>query len=68
MDLKKYRINKKMTQQQLAELSGCDRSMISKLEAGTAIPSVVLAKNIADVLGFEWTLFYEDVEPDKRGA
>lgn len=68
MDLKEYRTIKKMTQAQLADVCGCDRTMIGKIETGEVKPSVRLAKTIADVLGFDWTLFYEDVEPDKKGA
>ena len=68
MNLKELRNEKKMTQQQLAELSGCDRTMIGKIETGEVKPSVRLAKTIASVLGFDWTLFYEDVEPGKKGA
>ena len=68
MDLKTIRREKSMTQLQLAELSGCDRTMIGKIETGEVKPSVKLAKTIAGVLGFDWTLFYEDVEGNKRGA
>lgn len=68
MDLKKHRTSKRMTQTQLAELCGCDRTMIGKIETGEVKPSVKLAKTIADVLGFDWTTFYEDVEPDRKGA
>ena len=68
MNLQAIRREKKMTQQQLAELSGCDRTMIGKIETGEVKPSVRLAKTIASVLGFDWTLFYEDVEPGTKGA
>ena len=68
MDLKEHRIKNKMTQIQLADVCGCDRTMIGKIEAGEVKPSVRLAKTIAYVLGFDWTAFYEDVEPEKKGA
>ena len=68
MDLKKKRLQKKITQAKLADLCGCDRSMIAKIESGEAKPSISLAKAIADVLGFDWTSFYKDVEPGKKGA
>lgn len=68
MNLKQYRIDKKMTQAQLAKECNCDRSMIGKVENGEVKPSVKLAKAIACVLGIDWTSFYEDVEPSKKGA
>lgn len=67
MDLKKKRLQKKITQTELGELCGCDRSMIAKIESGEAKPSIRLAKAIAGVLGFDWTLLYEDAE-EERGA
>ena len=60
MDLKIERKKKLLTQQQLAELVGVDRTLISKIESGAATPSVTTAKKIAAVLGFNWTKFFED--------
>mgnify|MGYP000965614533 CR=1 FL=1 len=60
MDLKIARKKKRLTQQQLAELIGVDRTLISKIESGSVTPSVTTAKKIAAVLGFNWTRFYED--------
>ena len=57
--LKKARENCRLTQEQVAELSGVDRSMISKLETGSAVPSPKTAQSIAKVLGFNWTRFFE---------
>lgn len=68
MNLQEIRKDKKMTQLQLANLSGCDRTMIGKIETGEVKPSVKLAKSIACVLDIDWTLFYEDVEPEVKGA
>jgi len=43
--------------------------MISKIELGERQPSVKVAKKIASVLGFDWTLFYQDEdELTKTGA
>lgn len=67
MNLKAIRQEKKMTQQQLGELSGCDRTTIGKIEMGEIKPSVRLAKTIADVLSFDWTEFYKDVKSNKKG-
>lgn len=66
MDLKQYRMDKKMTQSELAAKCYCDRSMIGKIENKTARPSIELAKAIGNALGFDWTLFYEDSE--QKGA
>ena len=60
MDLKIKRKKKRLTQQQLAELVGVDRTLISKIESGSVTPSVTTAKKIAAVLGFNWTRFFED--------
>jgi len=60
MELKIKRKKKLLTQQQLAELVGVDRTLISKIESGAATPSVTTAKKIAAVLGFHWTKFFED--------
>jgi putative transcriptional regulator len=60
MDLKLEREKKLLTQQQLADLVGVDRTLISKIESGVSSPSVTTAKKIAAVLGFEWTLFFTD--------
>jgi|LFRM01.2.fsa_nt_gb transcriptional regulator with XRE-family HTH domain len=58
--LKTERKKRGLTQQQLAELVGVDRTLISKIESGAATPSVATAKKIAAVLGFDWVKFFED--------
>jgi len=60
MDLKHEREKKLLTQQQLADLVGVDRTLISKIESGTSSPSVTTAKKIAAVLGFDWVRFFQD--------
>ena len=60
MNIKLEREKKLLTQQQLADLVGVDRTLISKIESGVSSPSVATAKKIAAVLGFDWTRFYED--------
>lgn len=54
-----------MTQKQLAEHAGISRTMITEIENGNANPSVDVAKRIAAVLGFDWTLFFEDPPKDR---
>jgi len=49
-----------LTQEQLAKAVGISRTMITEIENGNANPSVEVAKKIAAVLGFDWTLFYQD--------
>lgn len=61
MDLKKIREDNNMTQLELATKIGKDRSLITKIESGDSLPSVGTAKAIGYVLGFDWTLFFEDV-------
>lgn len=60
MNIKLEREKKLLTQQQLADLVGVDRTLISKIESGVSSPSVATAKKIAAVLGFDWTLFYQE--------
>lgn len=53
-----YRERKKMTQEQVAKLSGIKRPYYTMIETGKRRPSVDVAKKIAGVLDFEWTLFF----------
>ena len=48
--LKKYRLQKDLTQEQLAELVGVRRETIMRLEAGKYNPSLKLAMDIARVV------------------
>ena len=58
--LKDIRAQQNMTQQEVAKAANVDVTMISKIELGERRPSVEVAKKIAAVMGFNWTLFYED--------
>lgn len=49
-NIKRIRLQCDMTQTKLAELSGVDQSMICQIERGTKIPTILLAKSIADVM------------------
>lgn len=64
MDMRERRIEAKKTLKELASLVGVSECYISQIETGVRRPSVALAKRIADVLGFDWTRFYE--EPGER--
>lgn len=50
-----------LTQQELADnLKVITRSNIAMLEANRINPSIKTAKAIAEYLGFNWTLFFEE--------
>lgn len=51
MNIKKYRIIKGFTQEELAKAIGVDSSIISKFEKGKVLPSLARLQSIADVLG-----------------
>ena len=54
------RKEKLMTQQDLADITGINRSMISRLEKEDFIPSIPQLEQVGDTLGFEpQTLFVE---------
>lgn len=54
------RKNKEKTQDCIAYKARISRSMYAMIESGERNPSVPVAKNIAKVLNFDWTLFFED--------
>jgi transcriptional regulator with XRE-family HTH domain len=57
------------TQAQIAKAAGITQQMYSFIELGVRRPSVEVAKKIASVMGFNWTLFFEDEdEPTKTGT
>lgn len=58
--LKALRADK--SQEYVAGLAGITQQMYSWTERGERTPSVEVAKKIANVLGFNWTLFYQDEE------
>lgn len=60
VDLRKKREEKNISQEHLARLVGVQRQSISNIECGLAKPSVENAKKIGEILGFDWTEFYED--------
>lgn len=58
--LKTKRLALNMSQKQFAESCGMSQQHYAFIEAGTRRPSPEKAKKIAEVLGFDWTLFYEE--------
>jgi transcriptional regulator with XRE-family HTH domain len=53
--IKKYREIKGLSQQELADLAGCSRPNISKVENDEYVPSMKLLQGIADALGLKLT-------------
>jgi Predicted transcriptional regulators len=47
-----------LTQEEVAQQSGITRQFYGMIESGERTPSVKVAKKIAAVLGFDWTLFF----------
>ncbi|WP_285615132.1 helix-turn-helix transcriptional regulator [Pseudobacillus badius] len=58
--LKELRLQRTMTQNEVAEKSGVERAYYTMIELGSRNPSVEVAKNIAHTLGFNWTIFFEN--------
>ena len=50
------------SQSKVAKDIGIAQSTYASIETGYRTPSVETAKKIADVLGFPWTRFFENVE------
>ena len=48
------------SQYQMAAEIGIAQSTYASIEVGSRRPSVNMAKRIADVMGFEWTRFFEN--------
>ncbi|NQX68460.1 helix-turn-helix transcriptional regulator [Paenibacillus alba] len=54
----KIRIEKGFTQEQVADSTEIKRPYYTMIETGYRNPSVKVAKKIANVLGFNWTIFF----------
>lgn len=59
-DLRVRRENFNLTQAQLAEKVGVDRSTIANIEAGRMRPSVDVAKRLGEALRIHWTVFFNE--------
>ena len=57
--LEDIRKNNVKTETAVAKLCGITPQYYNYIENGKRRPSVQVAKRIADVLGFEWTKFFE---------
>jgi putative transcriptional regulator len=56
--LKKIRMDRGMTQQELSRKAKINRSFYTQIENGKRNPSPYTAQRIADVLKTDWTYFY----------
>ncbi|MCC5466805.1 helix-turn-helix transcriptional regulator [Pelosinus baikalensis] len=63
IDLRKKR---GLTQQQVADSLTINRSTYALIESGLRNPSPDSAKQIANVLGFEWVIFFDNEWCDKK--
>jgi putative transcriptional regulator len=60
------RNQKNLTQAQVAERAGIARTTYAMIEQGERGATVMNAKKISNVLGFDWTIFFEDVCHESR--
>ncbi|MCY8918091.1 helix-turn-helix transcriptional regulator [Bacillus atrophaeus] len=58
--LKRNRLKKGFTQQEVADAAQIGRAYYTMIENGNRKPSVLVSKKIGEKLGFDWTIFFED--------
>lgn len=65
--LRKMRSDKNMTMRQVADAVEISESMYCLIENGKRRPSPDVAQRLGELLGFDWTWFYNNqtTEPDK---
>jgi putative transcriptional regulator len=69
LELKKHRITKELTQQEVADKVNISRVAYTNIENGVRRPSPEVAMRIAEALGFDWTRFYtEEMKPEERAV
>lgn len=59
--IKQYRTDKSFTLQELADLSGVTKGMISQIENGRSIPSLPVLLNIVNALDINLSEFFKDI-------
>ena len=60
LNIKELRIAKGLTQEQLANECGVQRTTITMIELGENKPSVELAKKLGEILEVAWSDIFED--------
>lgn len=60
--LKEYRINSKMTQQELATLLDSDQAYVSKYESGQRRLDIIETRSICELLGIYFPDFVTELE------
>ena len=60
MNLKELRTNAKMTQQELADKIGVQRSTIAMIETDKNSITISMAKKLAEVFNISWTNFFNE--------
>lgn len=60
------RKNKDYTQRQVAEAANISQPSYHAIETGENAPKPATAKKIAAFLGFDWTLFFDEMPDEKR--
>jgi len=58
--LERIRKSKKLTHEEVAIRAGISRHYYTMIANGNRRPSVQVAKKIAEVLGFDWTVFFDN--------
>jgi putative transcriptional regulator len=58
--LKEMRLQRKLTQNDIAEKANIERSYYTMIESGARTPSVPVAKAIGETIGFNWTIFFDN--------
>ena len=59
IDLKKLRTERGLTQEQVANESGVQRTTITMIELGENKPSIELAKKLGAIFEVDWKGFFE---------
>ena len=60
INLKEVRKSKGLTQKELAAKCDVQRTTVTMIETGENLPSVQLAKKLAEVLEIDWTEFFNE--------
>lgn len=64
--LQQERVKVNKTQEDVAIAAGIKRPYYTQIESGVRRPSVEVAQKIANCIGFNWVLFFDNKCSDKR--